>query len=204
MKRSEINGLPERVWGPRVSVNHPQGGRVWVRPPELLEIPQLNRLLHEEVSADAGSADVMAAVFAHNSDCLWVIERFCMDGGGPNIAGFYAMLLLNEKGKEALEAGTLNRTSPSLELLVPFGEKPAAIYIWAIVARRLVRRLMPLITRAMGSLYAAAPFYAFAATEDGCKACVGQGFSTQEKAEANIRLGSFVRLPSWNEGALAS
>jgi hypothetical protein len=145
----------------------------------------------------------MSGVFLHNRDSIWVIEHLAADSMLPEVAGFYAFLLLTERGLNVLKAGTLNRTDPPLSLLAPQGTVPAAIYIWAIVARRLVRRMMPLIARAMGApLYAHAPIYAVVATEDGRKAGVGTGFSASG-GDAEIQLGSLMQLPSWSQGPLA-
>jgi hypothetical protein len=169
----------------------------------LPEIPHLHALLHSEVSRDAGTAAAMSGVFLHNADSFWVIEHLPDGATEPKIAGFYAFLLLKKEGLDALKAGTLDRTDPPLSLLAPGGTIPAAIYIWAIVARRLMRRMMPLIARAMGApLYAHAPMYAVVATEDGRKAGIGQGFSPS-RGEHEIQLGSLMQLPSWSQGPLA-
>jgi hypothetical protein len=145
----------------------------------------------------------MAGVFLRNSDSFWIIEHLPQDGEQPRLAGFYAFLLLTADGLHALKAGTLNRTEPPLPFLAPQGTKPAAIYIWAIVARRLMRRMMPLIARAMGApLYADAPIYAVVATEDGRKAGVGTGFAASQ-AGSGIQLGSLMQLPPWSQGPLA-
>jgi hypothetical protein len=197
-KRLYFKELRERVWGANESVDHPCGGKVWLRPPEACEIPALHKLLHTEISPHAGSLEIMAAVFAHNRDSFWVVEHLTPDSANLNLIGFYSFLPLNAAGRAALEARTLDRSAPSLSLLVPFGEAPAAIYIWAIVARRLTRRLMPSLARAMGLLYADAPIFAFVMTEDGRKASVGAGFAAA--ARAQIDVGSFVQLPPWSQG----
>lgn len=140
----------------------------------------------------------MAAVFAHNRDSFWVVEHLPPDSADTKIIGFYAFLPLNASGRAALEASTFDRAAPPLSLVAPFGEAPAAIYIWAIVARRLTRRLMPSLARAMGLLYADAPIFAFIMTEDGRKASVGAGFGAA--ARSQIDVGSFVQLPAWSQG----
>jgi len=198
-KPLESHDLRERVWGQSESVDHPDGGKVWLRPPEFSEIPALHRLLHAEISQDAGSAETMAAVFAHNRDSFWVVEHLLPDSAHPVVVGFYSFLPLNAAGLAALKAQTLDRAAPPLSLLAPFGEAPAALYIWAIVARKLVRRLMPSIARAMGLLYADAPIFAFVATEDGRKAGVGAGFAASGE-QPQIQLGSFIQLPPWSQG----
>jgi hypothetical protein len=140
----------------------------------------------------------MSAVLAHNRDSFWAVEHLPPDKAAPIIVGFYSFLLLNMAGRTALETRRLDRAAPHLSLLAPFGEAPAAIYIWAIVARRLTRRLMPSLARAMGLLYADAPIFAFVMTEDGRKASVGAGFTAS--AHAQIDVGSFIQLPPWSQG----
>jgi hypothetical protein len=198
-KRLEYKGLRERVWGASESVEHPDGGKVWVRPPEFSEIRGLHRLLHAEISPQAGTLETMARVFAHNGDSFWLIEHLPPATETPTTIGFYAFLPLNAAGSAALEASTLDTADPPLAMLAPFGEAPAALYIWAIVARRLMRRLMPAIARAMGLLYADAPLFARIATEDGRKAGIGAGFAPAASAP-QIGVGSLIRLPAWSRG----
>lgn len=198
-KYFDFKELRERVWGAGESVDHPEGGEVWLRPPEPCEIPLLHRLLHTEVSAQAGTPETMAAVFAHNRDSFWAVEHLPPNGARARIVGFYSFLLLNAAGFAALQSNTLNRAAPQLHHLAPSGEAPAAIYIWAIVARRLTRRLMPSLARAMGLLYADAPIFAFVVTEEGRKASVGAGFAAAGERD-RIEVGSFIQLPAWSQG----
>ncbi|HEY2032115.1 MAG TPA: hypothetical protein VGH02_00370 [Rhizomicrobium sp.] len=198
-KLLEYKELRERVWGQAEAIEHPDGGTVWLRPPESSEIPVLRDLLHTEITPGAGTLDTMTKVFAHNRDSFWLIEQLSLSGGAPSVIGFYSFLPLNAEGRAALEAHTLNTIDPPLSLLAPFGEAPAALYIWAIVARRLMRRLMPSIARAMGLLYADAPIFARVATEDGRKAGIGTGFSASAGAP-EIQLGSLIQLPPWSKG----
>jgi hypothetical protein len=198
-KLLEYNELRERIWGQSESVDHPGGGTVWLRPPEMFEIPLLHDLLHTEISLGTGTRETMSKVFAYNRDSFWLIEHLSPSGEARNIIGFYSFLPLNSEGRAALEARTLDTANPPLSSLAPFGEAPAALYIWAIVARRLTRRLMPSIARAMGLLYADAPIFACVATEDGRKAGIGTGFSTSAGAP-EIQLGSLIQLPPWSQG----
>ncbi|HSC59693.1 MAG TPA: hypothetical protein VLC29_00560 [Rhizomicrobium sp.] len=198
-KPLQINEIRERVWGQSESVEHPQGGKVWLRPPEPCEIPLLHDLLRTEISPGAGSRETMSKVFACNRDSFWLIEHLSAPGEPAKIIGFYSFLPLNAEGLARLEARTLDTSDPPLSLLARSGESPAARYVWAVVARRLMWRLMPSIARAMGLLYADAPIFARVATEDGRKACIGTGFSAPPDAP-QIQLGSLIRLPPWGQG----
>lgn len=199
----EFKGLRERVWGPGESVEHPDGGRVWVRPPEISEIRLLHRLLIAEISPQAGTLETMTRVFAHNSDSFWLIEHLVSESEVPKTVGFYAFLPLTAEGRAALEAHALDTADPPLCALAPFGAAPAAVYIWAIFARRLTRRLDPVIARAMGLRYAGAPLYARVATAEGLKSGMGAG-STSASGEAEIGLGSLIRLPPPSRGSALS
>lgn len=197
MRNNDSKGLNAQIWGPNESAEHPEGGRVWVRPPDSDEIPLLHRLLHQEVSPDAGSVETMSAVFAHNRDSLWAIEHQSA-AGVLSIVGFYAYLMLNRAGFAALRAGALNRAAPALDCLAPYGEEPAAIYVWAVVARRLAKRLQPIIARALGPFYKDAPIFAFIATEGGRRAGVDGGF-TPSDGDGQLHVGGLMQLPAWSE-----
>jgi len=200
--RIKFKGLRERVWGPSESVEHPEGGLIWVRPPVFSEIRLLHRLLITEISPQAGTLETMARVFAHNSDSFWLIEHLASESEVPKIVGFYAFLPLTAEGRAALEAQTLNTADPPLSALVPFGDAPAAIYLWAIVARRLTRRLDPVIARAMGLRYAGVPLYARVATAEGLKSGIGAGSTSVSDVE--IGMGSLIKLPSPSRGSAPS
>jgi hypothetical protein len=145
----------------------------------------------------------MTRVFAHNSDSIWLIEHLPPESETPKAIGFYAFLPLTTEGHAALKAHTLDTADPPLSALAPFGEAPAAVYIWAIVARRLTRRLDPVIARAMGLRYAGAPLYARVTTADGLRSGVGAG-SSAVSGETNIGMGSLILVPSPNRGGAVS
>lgn len=200
---NKFRGLRERVWGPGESVEHPDGGQVWVRPPAASDICVLHGLLTTEVSPQAGTIETMTRVFAHNSDSFWLIEHLTPESEVPKTIGFYAFLPLTEEGHAALQAHALDTADPPLSALAPFGDAPAAVYIWAIFARRLTRRLDPVIARAMGLRYAGVPLYARVATAAGLKSGIGAG-STSVSADSEIGMGSLIKLPSPSRGKAMS
>jgi hypothetical protein len=163
----------------------------------------LHGLLLAEISPQAGTFETMARVFAHNRDTFWLIEHRASKSQVPKTIGFYSFLPLNADGRAALETHSLDTANPPLSMLVPFGEAPAALYVWAVVARRLLRRLMPSIARALGLLYTDAPIFARVATEDGRKAGVATGFRSVA-AESEIQVGSLMMLPPWGRGGALS
>jgi hypothetical protein len=194
-KSLESKGLRERVWGRGESVAHPDGGKVWVRPPEFSEIRGLHGLLHAEISPQAGTLETMMRVFGHSRDSLWLIEHLPPESETPKTIGFYAFLPLTAEGYSALKAHVLNTADPPFAALAPFGDTPAALYLWAIVAHRLTRILHPVIGRAMGLRYAGVPLYARVTTAAGLRSGVGAG-SVSASGGAEIGMGSLIRVPT--------
>jgi len=198
MNISDFNPLDERLWGTAMMADHPQGGVLWLRRPRVRELVFMHELLLKEVSSDAGSLEAMTAVFAHNPDTFWLIERREPGEYVPNKVGFYSYLVLNQQGHEALLAGALNRKAPPLSMLAPYGVEPAALYIWAVVARGLLKSTRPLIAHAMGPLYRDAPMYATVATEDGRRAGESRGFTPADRSP-EIQVGTLMKLPPWSQ-----
>ena len=94
------------------------------------------------------------------------------------------------------DARTLDRINPPLSMIVPFGETPAALYVWAVVGRGMLRRMIHPVARALGPNYYAAPVYAFLATESGRKAGTGVGFSPAGNS-AQAHIGELIKMPPW-------
>ena len=172
---------------------HPDGGVFWIRPARTEEIPDIHRLIALEISSAVGPVEAMARVFAKNPVALWRIEHRDTAGSVRPI-GMYGFLPLNEAGVEALKAGTLDRREPDLRFIAPAGEKPAALYVWAMVARKIGRLTYPVIKRALGSLHGDAPTYAIAATSGGSKAIRDRGFSVPDNAAGSTN--GLMLLPS--------
>jgi hypothetical protein len=196
---SYINDLTKKVWGPALAMDHPEGGRVWIRPPRISEFSLLHHLLITEISPKAASMETMVSVYRHNSDSFWVIEHAPIGRSASQVVGFYGFLLLTEEGRDALEAGTLDRRNPPLVLLAPFGEKPGAVYLWGVVARRIAKRINPLIDRAMGLLYLGVDVYTAASTPGGVKAGTQRGFSSVDTGRN--RIGGLMKLSAHQEKA---
>ena len=94
------------------------------------------------------SAEVVAAVAAHQPDSLWAIARIrSFDPLQPRGEGFVALLMLNRQGLGALAQGTLNCLNPALGLLSRPGEKPAGIYFWAVFAPRTLAPAVTLVLK---------------------------------------------------------
>jgi hypothetical protein len=158
---------------------HPEGGIVFVRVARFEEIEALHTLTVREIGDRVAPLEAMQDVYRHNPETLWVILRSPSgDKTQAEIAGYYGFLHLNEAGYEALQARTLTPRKPDLSLLAPAGERPAAVYVWAIVARKLTTLTIPLMGKGLGiKRYGGLQFYATAGTMGGLNGLKGYGFT---------------------------
>lgn len=176
------------------SVELPDGSVILVRRPSETEIDNIHNLTRDELSASTVPLDVIKAVHNHNKDTLWGVYRASNSSKRDlHMIGYYSFLHLNQMGRELLEHNEFDGGDPALSLIVPYGERPAAIYIWAVVARGVARIGTPLTCRAMGrELYGGVPIYTTAATMGGLSAIKHYGFAGARQAEAG--LGHLFRL----------
>lgn len=158
---------------------HPEGGIVFVRMAREDEIPALHQLTVSQIGQQVAPLEAMQDVYRHNPESLWIIFR-APDGdkSRAQLVGYYGFLHLNEAGHKALEARTITPRKPDLSLLTPAGGRPSAVYIWAIVARRLTTLTIPLVGKGLTvQRYGGLPFYATAATMGGLNGLKGYGFT---------------------------
>jgi predicted GNAT family N-acyltransferase len=176
MKTNDSSGLSAGEYGRGYAVAHPDGGEFWIRPALASEIADLHGLIALEISSQVGPLSAMEDVFATNSVSFWRIERALPETDAIEPIGMYGFLPLNQKGCEAFHAGTLNRRTPDLAHVAPEGTKPAALYVWAVVAKRIGRLTYPIIKRALGPSYLDVPVFAVPATKSGARAISERGF----------------------------
>jgi hypothetical protein len=82
----------------------------------------------------AETADVLNVV-RHNSDSLFAVARKAkFDAENPRAEGFVAMLPLNKIGAQLLAVDALEARKPNIKFLAKPGERPEAIYWWAVFA----------------------------------------------------------------------
>ena len=149
---------------------HPEGGAVLFGRSLLDELPALHALTVREIGPATASLSVMQCVHQHNADSLWTVLRAADEAEPAQLAGYYGYLHLNKAGHAALEAGTFDARDPDLSLLAMSGERPAAIYVWAMVARKLRALITPLLPQALPkALYGDLPILARAGTIGGLK-----------------------------------
>jgi hypothetical protein len=85
---------------------------------------------------------------------------------GP--VGFYLLAMLSASGLTAYQDDSFNPLDPDLSHIVPSGVRPAAIYAWGIVARKMAAQTNPLIAKALTKeIYGGVPIVARAATRGG-------------------------------------
>lgn len=193
-KTTDIERAPEEAPKPGTWTSLPAGGIIFAKHPTDAEMADLYALTQVEISPDVAPIEDVLAVYNHNRDAFLGI--YTADDEGRNNArmvGYYSFLHLTKEGLELLEQGSLDVHHPDVKYIVPYGERPAAIYVWAIVARKVNRYVMPLIAKALGKdLYGGVPLYATAGTFGGYGAMKGVGFEGAK--EKNAGLGQLFRL----------
>jgi hypothetical protein len=134
------------------------------------EIASLHALTVSEIGPSVAPLEAMQRVWRHNPESLWTIHRRSPPEGPDRLAGYFGFLHLNAQGLEALQAGKLDGRAPDLALLASAGERPAAIYVWAGIARKVRAIAEMLVARGLGARrYGGLPVYATAGTLGGLK-----------------------------------
>jgi predicted GNAT family N-acyltransferase len=170
-----------------------EGKFTFVRNPEERELSVIHDLTLREIGAAVAEPDVMRRVYRHNRDSLWALYRSeTAERRDPKLIGYVAYLPLSEAGHAALQADTLDACDPNLEHLAANGERPAALYTWAMVARGACDLASALVAFATGlELHDSVPIYGRIGTEGGLKALQRKGRSpTADKA----KMGSLFRV----------
>ncbi len=109
------------------------------------------------------------------------------------------MLLLTEEGARLVRADQFNTREPDVNLLVRPGERPFAIYYWAIVAEPQIPA-GPMIIIAMGDLYADVPLYVRPTTEAGLKRVQRSNYKPLTPGRDGMGdLFSMARYPGFDE-----
>ncbi len=135
------------------------------------EITTLHALIAREIGGKVASLPVMVRASEINCDSFWTIVRRRDSDGRDEIAGCYAFLFLNSRGARAIEARSFDATDPPLEYLVSTGERPVLVYMWAIVARKMLGVTFPMISQGFDSgPYGGLPVVGRAGSMGGLKA----------------------------------
>jgi predicted GNAT family N-acyltransferase len=134
------------------------------------ELHRAIRLLREKLPAAAASDEAIRNVRRRNPDSVWGIYREGEENlPDADILGFFCMLHLTAEGARLIAEDALDTANPDPRFLIEGGERPSAIYYWAIVAEGLTIPAGPMIIIAMGPNYADVPIYVRPTTEAGLK-----------------------------------
>jgi hypothetical protein len=195
-KDREIMPLVEEAPKPGTWTSLPAGGIIFVKHPSDAEMADLYALTQVEISPSVAPMEIVLAVYKQNPDSfLGIYTADDESRKNAKLVGYYSFLHLTAEGFGLLEKGTLDVRHPDTKYIVPAGERPAAIYVWAIVARKVNRFVMPLIAKALGAQnYGGVPLYATAGTLGGMGAMKGVGFEGAKEKDAG--LGQLFRLDS--------
>lgn len=175
------------------SARHADGDLIVVRVSRPEEVEPLHQLTIAEIGPSVASLQIMQDVYKRNPESLWSILRRPLDGQSDRLSGYFGFLHLNAAGLSALDARTLCPRQPDLSLLARAGERPAAIYVWAGIARKMRMIAEMLVAQAMGEeRYGGLPVYATAGTLGGLKWLNHLG-EADHGPEEN-RLGSVFRI----------
>ena len=119
----------------------------------------------------SATRDVVARVVAQNPDSLWVVVREGL------LVGCSAFMMLNDYGLSALISGDIDMRDPAPSYLTPAGEKPAAIYVWALASPSVAADgIAKIIMRLQSPPYERADLYASPATRAGTRFARALGF----------------------------
>jgi predicted GNAT family N-acyltransferase len=161
-----------------LSISLPDGRIVYTRQLPLEALDAVYELNSAQLDATVADIEVARGVLAQNSDAFWAV--YCADdarGKNQKLVGYASFLMLNTEGAIAIRDGSFDRGNPPLSQLVPTGQRPAAVYMWAIVAKKFGATAIPLTTHAIGALYRGLPVYGTAATDSGRRALLNYGFT---------------------------
>lgn len=133
---------------------------------------------HQAIPGLANTADVLE-VFRHNRDGILAFARKSrFNPAAPEGEAMIAMLLLNKLGAQHLALGTINAAKPDLRLIAGPGERPAAVYLWAVFAPGPLAASMALMMQKLSSAqFDGVDIYARPRTADGIRFSEVLGFT---------------------------
>ncbi|HWD49859.1 MAG TPA: hypothetical protein VG309_08015 [Rhizomicrobium sp.] len=171
----------------------PDGGIIWVKRASRDDIPVMWDINERELRTEHTSIETVRRIHTHNSDSFWCVHRATDNTRrDAHIYGFYGLLPLNETGLERLEAGQFDGIDPDMRLVVESGVRPAALYVWVVVVRKVSRIATWLLANALGAeTYGGVPIFATAGTMGGLNTIRGYGFNSTNGEQG---LGKLYRI----------
>ncbi|CCD98564.1 hypothetical protein [Bradyrhizobium sp. STM 3809] len=147
--RHQLDALP---WTHRITAQA-------VTPERLGELAALAR---REIPGVRASAQELAEFLRHDPDSIFVLCQ------GGRLLGGIAFLYLNSAGLDALLLDDFNLNDPPRRFLAQPDEQPAAIYVWALVAKgRGAIGLGNVAQMLRGPRYRSADYYAQPSSPEG-------------------------------------
>jgi len=165
----------------------PDGAFVFTKTPAPNDMQQVYALLKKEIGENVAPFDVVMSVYHANPMSFWGVYRAANPKReSPKLIGFIAYLPLNAKGKEALDAKTVDGRHPDISLLAKPGENPVVLYLWAIVTPGVGNLAFALNCRALGAdLFETLPVIGWISTQSALDS-VKRSSHTREYADATI------------------
>ena len=118
----------------------PDGGIIWVARAKESELPELYELTKKEVGDNITSYEALHRMFTHNRDAVWGVYKATDNTRtDTRLIGYFAFLHLTQPGLDLLAAGQFDAIDPDDRLVVSSGTRPAALYLWVVVVRRVSR-----------------------------------------------------------------
>jgi len=116
--------------------------------------------------------ETVARVARAHPDALWSFWR------GDRFVGGFAFLMLNRRGVEALLDNVLDLGDPPPSVLTIPGERPAGIYVWALLSSSAfaAEGVARVIVQLQQYPYERSDLFALPATRDGLRFMRGLGF----------------------------
>jgi hypothetical protein len=153
-------------------VTLPAGQRVEAKRIRVADIAVLLGQGEAGMGVALAPAATVARIARAHPDSLWGFWRHnCFVGG-------FAFLMLNRQGVNALIGDTLDLSDPPASVLAVPGDRPAGIYVWALLRSSAVAAegIARVIVRLQQFPYERADLFALPATADGLRFMRGLGF----------------------------
>lgn len=155
----------------------PDGRTIFTKQLPAEQLPDVYELNRTQLKVPVADIAVAHLVLSRNADAFWgVYSASDARGTDARLIGYLAYVMLNADGEAALLAGRFDRGNPDIAHQCETGERPAAIYMWAVVARGVGMTAIPLTTHALGSLHRGLRHYGTAGTEAGLRTFKTYGF----------------------------
>jgi hypothetical protein len=151
------------------------------RPAQPEELPAMVVLARAAVPGVRIRTATVKRVYCRHPHCIFPFR--C----GGKIAGGMAFLFLNEDGLDRLLLDELDFSNPDPKILAQFGEKPAALYIWALAARgRAAAGIANVSAWLRKEPFSSADYFAQPSTQHGARILVQVGFEPANSFQPNL------------------